>query len=226
MCRSGRNRLGSERSTSTLPDVLTVAIHPRSDVETRTAYALAGHPEIGDIGLVGAAPPNSWKERIRKVGDSEGFDVVVSGESRSGVSVFRGGAEHPSAVTDASPAGLSRALLTRVDDGVALVALPGIAPRDGQPVQFPQPIGRILIGEDYDGVPMGRCSPPWAGAAAVSLTKTIAVVDDHRFLAAACLAAAVLIAGSGSGPVWERADAYIAACEQMGLVVAEAAQPR
>lgn len=210
----------------TLPAVLTVAVHPRSEVETRAAYALAGHPAIGDVGLVGTAPPNSWKERIRKVASSDGFDAVLSGKSRSGMSVYRGGGPHSQAVTDASPAGLARALLNRVEDGVALVAMPGIAPRQGQSVHFPDPVGKILIGEDYDGVPMGRCDPPWAGAAAVSLTKTVAVIDDHRYLAAACLAAAALIASLGPGPVWERPGAYIDACEQMGLVVAEAAQPR
>ncbi len=192
----------------------------------RAAYALAGHPEIGDVGLVGTAPPNSWKERIRKVGSSEGFDVVLSGKSRPGVSVYRGGGSHSHAVTDASPAGLARALLRRVEDGVALVAMPGIAPRRGQPVHFPEPVGKILVGEDYDGVPMGRCDPPWAGAAAVSLAKTVAVIDDHRYLAAACLAAGALIVPMGPGPVWERAGAYIDACEELGLVVAEAAQPR
>ena len=204
----------------------SVAVNPVGEAEIRSAYALAGHPGISSVGLIGKAPPNSWKDRISRVADGDGFDVVVGGRHAGAVSVFHGeGDGQAPSLTHASISGLARALLSRVEDGVALVALPGQRSSEGQLVHLPKPVGEVHIDEDVDGVPMGRCASPWAAAAAVSLTQTLAVIDDHRFLGGACLAAAALIVTGASGAVWERPAEYLSACEDFGLVVAEANQP-
>ncbi len=203
---------------------LRVAINPVTETEIRCAYALAGHPGVGDIGLVGKVPPASWQDRIRMVDDGAGFDVVVSGRHNGSRSVLAGEPDHTTNATfGASLAGLARTLLTRVTDGVAVVALPGTPAREGRMVRLPVPVGDIRISSDHLGVPMGWCAPPWAAAAAVSITQTVAVVDEHRFLSAAVLAAAVILGGGGA--VWNQPSEFLAACEEFGLVVAQADQP-
>ncbi len=206
---------------------IRVAVNPVSETEIRCAYALAGHPAFAEVGLVGKSPPNSWRDRIDKVGGAGGFDVYVGGRASGAVSVFVGeGDSAGPQLSHASIAGLARALRSRVDDAVAVVALPGQPSQEGQLVRLPEPVGDIRLGDEFDGIPMGRCQPPWAAAAAVSLDQTLAVIDDHRFLAAACLAAGALIASGEAESAWDRPGEFLAACEEFGLVVAGADQPR
>jgi hypothetical protein len=63
---------------------------------------------------------------------------------------------------------------------------------------------------------------PWAAIVVESNTGDQAVVDEHRFLMAICLAAGVaLLPPAGIVKVWDVPDIYLSKAESMGLVAAK-----
>jgi hypothetical protein len=63
---------------------------------------------------------------------------------------------------------------------------------------------------------------PWAALVVESNAGDQAVVDDHRFVAAVCLAAGIaLVPPAGIVKVWDVPGPYLAKAEAMGLVAAQ-----
>lgn len=184
----------------------------------RAATALAGHPDVALVGLADAKPPAGWKGRMVPATSSAGFDVVVGGTHPPLRSVT---ADDTGTITHAAPLGVARALATRLG-GAPLVGMTvGGAPRRShRHFDFPSPVGRQL-GVMTDGVMICPQESQLAAVGAVLDGHTLAIIDNSHFLGAVALAAGVFIR-RGSGPVWEHADRYLAACEQLGLVIAEA----
>lgn len=97
---------------------------------------------------------------------------------------------------------------------------PGRPSRSDRWFDFPAPIGRLLVRQTVDGV--DRC-PTEAELMAVGANlgeTTLAVLDHPGFLLAVCLAAGVFLE-PGDAPVWKQAEAYLATCESLGIVIAE-----
>ncbi len=203
---------------------MTVAVRARTDRHVRIVAALAAHPRCDEVIVVGRPVPRSWGEGVRQQEDTTGAGVVVDPEPADGGVHVTGGSAlggPGTGIVDASPEGLARALATRLDTAEAAWTVPGERQRQAaSSYPFPSPVG-VVRGTD-GRAPVGG---DFAAAGAFTATATIAVVDDLRFLEAVCLAAGALVAlpaPRSATPVWERAEEYIVACEQLGVVVAEA----
>ncbi len=206
-----------------------VAVHPRTEIEARAASALAGHPDVELVGLVGKRPPGSWRGRMVEVPDASGFEVAIGLDDREGagtaVPVTAGPApDDGPCVSGADPAGLGRALARGLAGASIARTIAGDRVREGALVGFPAPIGFARASTVDDGVLLVPVEGPVWGVAVWTDDGGLAVVDDGRFLAAVCLAAGVFVADralDGPVPVWDHADTYRTACESLGLVVAE-----
>ena len=171
--------------------------------------------------MLGRKPPVSWKGLVRSASSTAGYDVIVDPDpgDRAPLVVTAGPADVP-AITHASPEGLARSLATRLANAVPVWTVPGKPRRAGRWYAFPSPVGSLRA---EGGVATVEGDLGGAGAFG---TTTLAVLDDARFLTAATMAAGALLAGTeaiaGPRPVWEMAEDYIAACEDLGLVIARA----
>jgi hypothetical protein len=195
-----------------------IAVRVRDAEHARIAWAVASHPLAGVVGMVGKRPPSAWKGLVRHEDESTGYDVVVdpSPEDRAMVVVVAGTSELPS-VTNASPMGLARVLATLVPGSTPVWTVVGRPRTNGLAVTMPPPIGRVHA--DRDGrIPI---EGPLAAVGAMGAESRV-VVDDRKFLEALCIAAGAFVAEGVTSPtpVWERAEAYLEACETLGLVVA------
>jgi len=89
---------------------------------------------------------------------------------------------------------------------------------------FPSPVGKArgtMLSEAPLNVVLASTQEPWAAIVVEANTGDQAVVDEHRFLTAICLAAGVaLLPPAGIVKVWEAADTYLSKAETMGLVAA------
>ncbi len=194
--------------------VLVVGSDP---IHLRAAAALAAHPDIAVVGLADAKPPASWKGRMIAARTTNGFDVVVGG-SRPGVRSVT--ADHTGTVSMASPVGLVRALATRLPETTGLaVTTPGKPSRAAGHADFPAPVGRVTGVIEDNHVMVCPSQSELTAVMARTDHRILAVLDHRDFLEAVTLAAGVFLR---SGPVWEQAEVYLAACETMGLVIAEA----
>jgi hypothetical protein len=220
---------------------MRVAVIARSELEARAAAALAGHPSVETVGIIGRHAPAAWRGRIVEVGDASGFPIVVGADAQEAagpgsVAVVPGAAHAGGwAVTHAGLTGLTRALAVhlggRGEEGAGeLLAhtVPGrpVRPRPGPSdlnVVFPTPLGVLGIESVSEGIGLAPVEGMWAGASAQVGDRRLVVVDDRRFLLAACLAAGAFVAtgvGEGIVPVWERAAAFLAALADLGVPTA------
>lgn len=205
------------RRTDTLRRVsASVAVDGTDPVRLRAVSALLADHRIDRVGILGASPPKSWGERVERIADTDGFDLVVGTEEAT-VSVAGGGA-----VSWAGPTGLTRALGVRLGESELAATRPGEPNRDGRRFGFPAPIG-WLRGMATDGIHHCPHRSTLTGVMAVTSTgHSLAIVDDRSFLDGCALAAGVLLAVGGHvGPVWESADRYLDTVVELGLVIAD-----
>ena len=222
-----------------MPSTIDVVVHVSGETEIRAAQALAAEPGIGRIALLRATPPPSWGDRIRRVETVEGFTVVIGTGAPAASEAAAAGlpavlTDHPPqttapAVVWASPTGLALALAADNPDATVVVTEPGPPLARGEvTAAFPPPVGRVVAdGIDHLGVRRAPVDGEFGGVLVEQDGRITAVVDDRRFLAAACLAAGVAIISHVDDvtPVWRRAQRYLAAVHRFGLVTAEAVTP-
>ncbi len=215
---------------------MKVAVVVDGEAESRCASALLAHPRVELVGLVGVNPPASWGHRATRTEDGSGFDIVVGpgaaaslARSAGAVLVVTGPPpDDGPTVSFAGPEGLARALAAGLDEGASVaLTIPGAPVRGGERVAFPAPLGWVMAtretGSDIFVAPV---EGPLAAVAAFDRRRIRAVLDDRLFLAGACLAAGALAARGTRGPVWTRPDPYLAAVEDLGLVIAESLSRR
>lgn len=198
-----------------------IAVRVRDPQHARIPWAIASHPGTGVVGMIGRPVPKSWKGLVVAADSTDGYGVVVDPDPGEPADlVVTAGSDDRPGIHHASPEGLARALATRVPGSVPAWTEPGKPGRTGRVFPFPAPLGR-LRGEG-SVVPV---EGDLAGAGAFGSDRSLVTVDDVRFLAAATMAAGALVAGidgiDRAVPVWEVAEDYIAACEDLGLVFAE-----
>ena len=198
-------------------DGLVVAVRARSDWHSRIVAALSSNRRVRHVICVGRSVPKTWSDLVSRESDPAGADVVVDPEpSDPGVHVWLG--PGGSGVTHATTEGLAKALSERVVSSDPVWTVPGDPLSTGRVDVLPSPVGRVHS--------VGGRAPvtgDFGGAAAVGEAGSLVIVDDRRFLDAVCAAAGALVAvpePATAIPVWERAEAYIAACEELGLVLA------
>lgn len=171
--------------------------------------------------MLGRKPPASWSDLVVAPGGLGTPDIVVDPDpDDAGIVVTAGESIRPG-ITHASLEGLAKALRVRIDQPSAEVVWTsrGKPRREGPVHHFPPPLGAVR-GIDGDAPVEGDL----AGVGVFGVTSLV-VVDDRRFLETICMAAGAVVADiaiEGPIPVWERADAYLAACEELGVVIAEA----
>jgi hypothetical protein len=171
--------------------------------------------------MIGRRPPDSWGKLVHRSRASHEGDIIVDpNPGDRGVVVVAGDSKRPG-ITHAAPQGLAMALAARVgDDAEAVWTIEGTPHRVGHTWRFPHPVGDLR----------GRAgaipnSGPFAAVGGFGAHRSIVCVDDRPFMQAICMAAGAAVASpelTEPTPVWDRADAYIEACEELGLVFAEA----
>lgn len=207
---------------------MRVAVRPHGEIFARAASALAAHPDVEVVGLIGRRPARAWAGRMVEIPDARGFEVVMGVDGREDaagavlVTIGEAPDDGPT-VTWADPTGLARALAG--PDRTAARTVHGTPSRTGTRLAFPAPIGYVRADVERDGVLLAPIEGPLAGVLALRPDGTsIAVVDDAHFLHAVCLAAGAFVAAmavDGPHPVWEAPARYLAACESLGMVTAE-----
>ena len=171
--------------------------------------------------MLGRRPPPSWKGLVVSASSSSGYDVVVEPDvaDQAPLAVTSGPSERPG-ITHASLEGVARALAVRAGGGTPVWTVAGRRIHRGRWWAFPAPLGPVL--GEAGSVPVDG---EMAGAGAFG-GRALVAVDDRRFLSAAALAAGALLVGTGPldgpVPVWDMAEDYLAACEDLGVVIAEA----
>lgn len=217
---------------------MRVAVVVRSELEARAAAALAGHPSVETVGMIGRHPSPAWRGRIVEAEGAAGFPIVVGVDSEEAADqgavavVPAAGRRDHGVVTHAGLDGLTRALAVRLGGsghagpGELLVRTVATRPAPARRarasnVAFPSPLGLLAVDGSSDAIALAPVEGPWAGVSAEVGGRRLVVVDDRRFLLAACLAAGAFVAEEvGAGrptPVWERADVYLAALAQLGV---------
>lgn len=197
-----------------------ILVRVRDDAHARIAWAVASLPGVGRIGMLGQPPPSSWRKRVRRASESHDGDIVVDPDPDDrGVAVVAGPGERPG-ITHAGPEGLARSLAVRMgDSAIAAWTVEGKPIRRGPSWPFPPPVG-VVRGPAEGSPVVGR----FAAAGAFGTKRSIVCVDDRPFMQAVCMAAGAAVAAEDTSrptPVWERAEDYLAACEELGLVFAE-----
>jgi hypothetical protein len=233
--RKGRQRTGRSTGSpdaeppgsSTVRD-MRVAVRAHTEILSRAATALAAHPAIDQIGLIGRRPGRAWRSRMIEIDDAEGFEVALGvdhrAEARGAVLVTPADApDDGPTVTWADPTGLARALAG--PDRTPARTINGSQVRSGTRLAFPAPVGYLHARETRQGVLLAPVEGRVAGVLAIAEDgSSRAAIDDIHFLHAVCLAAGVLLAPAaidGPRPVWDQASDYLDACRSFGLVTAE-----
>lgn len=162
---------------------------------------------------------------MHRASASSSDDIVVDPDPDDAGIVVVAGSSDRVGIIQASPEGLAQCLLRKLKDPLAQAVWtsPGSPRRRGLPFVFPRPVG-IVRGTPGE-LPVGG---PFAGVGAFGARRSLVCVDDRRFMEAVCMAAGAAVASTSltrPTPVWEHADEYIGACEELGLVVAEAVSP-
>ena len=204
------------------------------DGDLRIAHVLAG--EGLEVSVIGKAKPG----RYPVVDDPTGVDVVVGYTAKALEMADRAGAGAVTAadvesspvptVAGASLLGAALAMAARLETGGSdvlrvAIAHPGGSALGGIGLVFPSPVGRTrgtVLSEAPLNVVAAAAADPWAAIVIEANTGDEAVVDEHRFLSAICLAAGVaLLPPAGIVKVWDVPDLYLSRAEGMGLVAAK-----
>lgn len=198
----------------------------------RAAQSLAVHPGVGAVALLG--PTKS--PHFPTVASAAGWDLVLGSGRAAQVAAehvltaaVAGELSGQPGISLGSPLGLALALAVGLEGiQTVAVALPG-SPAGESVVVFPSPIdARAAAVETVDGhqVQVARGEGALAAAMALGSDRHRVIIDDHRFLEGVALAAAAVAALEGGlvdgpTPVWTRAEAYLRAAVDMGLVIGE-----
>ncbi len=205
-----------------------------NDADLRVAHVLAGD------GLEVSIHGNAKSNRYPKFDELAGVEVVV-GYGSGALELARrvGAAAVTAADVDSSPVptvagasllGAAFAIAARLEaDGSDVlrvaIAHPGGPSLGGVAMTFPPPVGRArgtILSDAPLSVLSASTQDPWAAIVVESTAGDQAVVDDHRFLIAICLAAGVaLLPPAGIVKVWDAPHPYLAKAESMGLVAAK-----
>ena len=204
------------------------------DADLRVAHVLAG--EGLDVAIYGSAKSS----RYPIAEDPSGFDVVVGYSTTALEIAERAGAGAVTAadvqespvptVAGASLLGVALAIAARLEaDGSDVlrvaIAHPGGSSLGGVGLSFPSPVGKArgtVLSEAPLNVVSASTQEPWAAIVVETNTGDQAVVDEHRFLVAICLAAGVaLLPPAGIVKVWDVPHVYLSRAETMGLVAAK-----
>jgi hypothetical protein len=198
-----------------------IAVRVRDDAHARIAWAVGSHPRIGKVAMLGRKPPASWRDLVVGPGGLGTPDIVVDPDpGDAGIVVTAGSSTRPG-ITHASLEGLAKALRVRIGqpDAAVVWTSRGKPLREGPVHHFPPPLGAVR-GSDGEAPVEGDLA-----GVGVFGTTSLVVLDDRRFLETICMAAGAVVADvalEAPTPVWERAEDYLAACEELGLVIAEA----
>ena len=128
-------------------------------------------------------------------------------------------------VAGASLLGVALAIAARLEaDGSDVlrvaIAHPGGPSLGGVGMAFPPPVGKArgtILSEAPLNVVSASTQEPWAAIVVESNSGDQAVVDEHRFLMAICLAAGVaLLPPAGIVKVWDVPDVYLSKAETHG----------
>jgi hypothetical protein len=204
------------------------------DGDLRVAHVMAG--EGLEVSIYGSAKSG----RYPKVEDPAGIDVVVGYTAAVLEVADRAGCAAVTAadvevspvptVAGASLLGVALAIAARLEAGGSdvlrvAIAHPGGPSLGGVGMSFPSPVGKArgtILSEAPLKVVSASTQEPWAAIVVESNTGDQAVVDEHRFLTAICLAAGVaLLPPAGIVKVWDVPDTYLSKAEIMGLVAAK-----
>jgi hypothetical protein len=218
---------------------MKVLVRADNDRDVRVANALASEPGI-ELALIGTGRSN----RIPTVELPAGFDVVIGAGTdvlqlaqlagAAAITAVEVASSPVPTVAGASLLGAGLAIAARLDaEGSDVlrvgIAQPGNGTLGGVSISFPAPVGRTrgtVLMESPFPVVVAASHEPWAGISVETNTGDQAVVDEHRFLVAVCLAAGIaLIPPAGIVKVWDGASAYLARAEEMGLVAAQRTSP-
>ncbi|MGQ0848062.1 MAG: hypothetical protein ACT4OP_02915 [Actinomycetota bacterium] len=216
--------------------VVRVLVLADEDNELRVAHILAAERSVDSVTYMGTARSAT----LQRVEDPMGFDVVVGrGRRCLEIAAKIGGAAVTSEQVDLSPAptvcgasllGAGLAMAARLESHGTEVERVAIAHPEGPnlggiTIDFPKPVGRasatVLV---EDPVELVTAASPngWSAIVVTASDRQQAVVDDHQFLSAVCLAAGIaLVPPAGVVRVWDSPKAYLTRAEEMGLVAAE-----
>ena len=202
------------------PVTRKILVRVRDDAHARIAWAVASLPGLAPIGMLGSRPPDSWGRLVERAASSSADDIVVDPDARDlGLVVVAGTSDRPG-ITHASPEGLASCIAARIDgEPHILWTVEGTARRSGPSWAFPLPVG--VVRGPAGPIPVGG---DFAAVGAFGPHRSIVCVDDRPFMQTVCIAAGAAVASDDvrePTPVWERAEDYIHACEQLGLVFAE-----
>jgi len=204
-----------------------------ADRDLRVAHVLAGQ------GLEVSIHGSAKSGRYPTVDDPAGIDVVVGYTATALEVADRAGCAAVTAadvevspvptVAGASLLGVALAIAARLEaagSDVLRVAIahPGGPSLGGVGMAFPSPVGKArgtILSEAPIKLVSASTAEPWAAIVVESNNGDQAVVDEHRFLMAVCLAAGVaLLPPAGIVKVWDAPDSYLSQAESMGLVAA------
>jgi hypothetical protein len=216
---------------------MKVLVLADEDGDVRVAHVLAG--EGHEVYLHGSVKSNRYPT-VNDPPSDGGFEAVVGLTAAALEVAERAGAAAVTAadvgsspvptVAGASLLGAAMAIAARLEsDGTKVhriaIAHPGGPSIGGVGMLFPPPVGRArgtVLTETPMTVLSASSQDPWAAIVVEGDTGDQAVVDEHRFLVAICLAAGVaLVPPAGIVNVWDAPDPYLAKAEEMGLVAAQ-----
>ncbi len=209
---------------------MKIGVLVTGDIAVRAAHSLAAHTGIDQVVVIGPATSKTYQV----VDTADGCDLLVGtgpdapARARDlGVPLLWDGESHQPGVGvyGASPQGLALAVAAReTDPQLVAVAHPGLDGGNDHRAQFPQPIGRVPVGDStYSGkrVAEARSVNEFGAVLTVGASRRVTVVDDGDFLSGIALAAGVAVVGESPVAVWDCALAYLETATEMGLVLAE-----
>lgn len=209
---------------------MRVAVAVEGDVTTRAAQSLSAHPDV-EVVLLSPATSSQFQVVDTPAGCAAVFGTVHAARVASEVGL-------PAVVTNngdpgpglhwASLEGLALALSAEMEEAQTVaVAVPGDAGGEDT-IVFPSPIdGRSAYQKAVGprSVYVAGTEGPLAAALAIGRDRHRVILDDHHFMQAIALAAAVGILMEDPitvpMPVWERSGLYLRTAAEMGLVIGE-----
>ncbi len=209
---------------------MKIGVLVTGEIAVRAAHSLAAHDTVDEVVVIGPATSKSYQV----VDTPEGCDLLVGTGPAAPEQARRlevpllwdGEAFEPGvAVYGASPQGLALAVAARESDPqLVAVAHPGLDGGSDHRATFPQPIGRVSLGDTlYSGrrVAEAKSAGSFGGVLTVGATRRVTILDEGDFLSGIALAAGVALVGERPVAVWESALPYLRTATEMGLVMAE-----
>ncbi|MDH3307549.1 MAG: hypothetical protein OEO77_08555 [Acidimicrobiia bacterium] len=198
---------------------MRVALAPDEPLLQRVGRILRAHDSVENVGY--------WAESTRSADFFVGLETDHRAElaSARGAMVVTGDHHGLRGMEGVSVESLGSVLAAVEGSTVSSVSIASPGGRSGRiPTTFPAPVGRRLGSKGDDGIVRAR-----SGAMVTALVvecstgSRFAVVDDPQFLAAVCLAAAVLACPREASRTLQTADVaggFLEAVQWAGVVIA------